>query len=154
MGKLSTSPSKKKEISTPFLSRYGFVEFADIRNAEEALIENEKEFMGRLIRVELANKNKKKYDNNYDNRGSRDNYRSRGDNGYRRNSRYLLILQNLNLGKDTEAEVETEMSVKEETDRVGADQEADPGKEETPVIIETISEEIQEIDVNLFEKKI
>jgi RNA recognition motif-containing protein len=42
------------------------VEFADIRNAEEALVENEKEFMGRLIRVELANKNKKRSFNQYE----------------------------------------------------------------------------------------
>ena len=58
-------PSKKKEISNFFNYRYGFVEFADIRNAEESLVENEKNFMGRNIRVELANKNKKRY-NNYE----------------------------------------------------------------------------------------
>ena len=52
--------SKKKEISNFFNYRYGFVEFADIRNAEESLVENEKDFMGRNIRVELANKNKKR----------------------------------------------------------------------------------------------
>jgi RNA recognition motif-containing protein len=57
--------SKKKEISNFFNYRYGFVEFADIRNAEESLVENEKDFMGRNIRVELANKNKKRY-NNYE----------------------------------------------------------------------------------------
>lgn len=57
---------RKKETSKYLNSRYGFVEFADIRNAEEALGENEKEFMGRQIRVELANKNKKKYQNNYE----------------------------------------------------------------------------------------
>jgi RNA recognition motif-containing protein len=56
---------KKKEISNFFNFRYGFVEFADIRNAEESLVENEKDFMGRNIRVELANKNKKRY-NNYE----------------------------------------------------------------------------------------
>jgi hypothetical protein len=52
--------SKKKETSTIFNFRYGFVEFADIRNAEESLVENEKDFMGRLIRVELANKDRKR----------------------------------------------------------------------------------------------
>ena len=66
MEKSLTSPLRKKETSTFIYFRYGFVEFADIRNAEEALVENDKEFMGLLIRVELANKNKKKYENNYE----------------------------------------------------------------------------------------
>ena len=41
----------------------------------------------------------------------------------------------------------------EETDRVEAESEVDHGKEETVEIIEIISEEIKEIDVNIFEKK-
>ena len=41
----------------------------------------------------------------------------------------------------------------EETDRVEAEAEVDHGKEETVEIIEIISEEIKEIDVNIFEKK-
>ena len=40
-----------------------------------------------------------------------------------------------------------------ETDRVEAEAEVDHGKEETVEIIEIISEEIKEIDVNIFEKK-
>ena len=51
---------------------------------------------------------------------------------------------------DTEAEVvtEIEMSVKDEIDKVEADQEVDRIEEETVGIIETAIEEIQEIDVN------
>ena len=48
MEKLFKWPLKKKKTSKNFfILRFGFVEFADIRNAEEALQENDKEFMGR-----------------------------------------------------------------------------------------------------------
>lgn len=47
MEKSLTWLSKKNEISILIYIRYGFVEFSDIRDAEKALEENEKEFMGR-----------------------------------------------------------------------------------------------------------
>ena len=62
----------------------------------------------------------------------------------------VTMVTDVTAGIDTEAEVvtEIEMSVKDEIDKVEADQEVDRIEEETVGIIETAIEEIQEIDVN------
>ena len=62
----------------------------------------------------------------------------------------VTMVTDVTAGIDTEAEAvtEIEMSVKDEIDKVEADQEVDRIEEETVGIIETAIEEIQEIDVN------
>jgi hypothetical protein len=62
----------------------------------------------------------------------------------------VTMVTDVTAGIDTEAEVvtEIEMSVKDEIDKVEADQEVDQIEEETVGIIETAIEEILEIDVN------
>ena len=62
----------------------------------------------------------------------------------------VTMVTDVTAGIDTEAEAvtEIEMSVKDEIDKVEADQEVDQIEEETVGIIETAIEEIQEIDVN------
>jgi hypothetical protein len=62
----------------------------------------------------------------------------------------VTMVTDVTAGIDTEAEVvtEIEMSVKDEIDKVEADQEVDRIEEETVGIIETAIEEILEIDVN------
>jgi hypothetical protein len=62
----------------------------------------------------------------------------------------VTMVTDVTAGIDTEAEAvtEIEMSVKDEIDKVEADQEVDRIEEETVGIIETAIEEILEIDVN------
>jgi hypothetical protein len=62
----------------------------------------------------------------------------------------VTMVTDVTAGIDTEAEAvtEIEMSVKDEIDKVEADQEVDQIEAETVGIIETAIEEIQEIDVN------
>lgn len=62
----------------------------------------------------------------------------------------VTMVTDVTAGIDTEAEVvtEIEMSVKDEIDKVEADQEVDRIEEETVGITETAIEEILEIDVN------
>ena len=62
----------------------------------------------------------------------------------------VTMVTDVTAGIDTEAEVvtEIEMSVKDEIDKVEADQEVDRIEEETVGIIKTAIEEILEIDVN------
>ena len=62
----------------------------------------------------------------------------------------VTMVTDVTAGIDTEAEAvtEIEMSVKDEIDKVEADQEVDQIEEETVGIIETAIEEILEIDVN------
>ena len=62
----------------------------------------------------------------------------------------VTMVTDVTAGIDTEAEAvtEIEMSVKDEIDKVEADQELDRIEEETVGIIETAIEEILEIDVN------